>query len=85
MWIEVLPKKIIRDKVIISKNMNCPKKKNLVNTNKSNKNIKIVYGKKYLHYKNLMAEKYHQDQTNPPALPAHQGYTKKKKNFQANI
>ena len=46
MWIEVLPKKIIHHKVIISKNMNCPKKKNSVNTNKSNiKNKNCIWEK----------------------------------------
>jgi hypothetical protein len=46
MWIEILPKKIIQDKVIISKNMNCPKKKNSVNANKSNyKKQKLYMGR----------------------------------------
>ena len=85
MWIEVLPKKIIQDKVIISKNMNCPKKKNSVNANKSNiKNKNCIWEE--ISDKNFMAEKCQQDQTNPPVLPVHQGYTQqKKKSFKQHL
>ena len=81
----ILPKKIIRDKVIISKNMNCPKKKNSVNTNKSNIKNKNCIWEKVSALQKFHGGKVPQNQPNTPALPVHQGYTQQKKIFQANI
>ena len=87
MWIEVLPKKIIQDKVMISKNMNCPKKKNSVNTNKSNIKNKNCKWEKVSASQKFHGGKVPPGQDKPPgsACPPRIYSTKKRKIFQANI
>ena len=65
----------------MSKNMNCPKKKNSVNTNKSN-----IKNKNYIWEKLSALQKFHGGKVpagsdKPPVLPVHQGYTQQKKNL----
>ena len=54
--------------------MNCPKKKNSVNTNKSN----IIWEKLSALHK-FHGGKVPPGPDKPPALPVHQGYTQQKK------